>query len=83
LETLEQKLQHLNLQTCLCCSDVVESCFGKFKQKINPNNKNQLSEFVYTLANFTKDFDAKEVKMALENVKIKDLKITTSKSKTG
>jgi hypothetical protein len=83
LETLEQKLQHLNLQTCLCCSDIIESCFGKFKQKINPNNKNQLSEFVYTLANFTQDFDAKEVKMALENVKIKDLKITTSKSKTG
>jgi hypothetical protein len=29
LETLEQKLQHLNLQTCLCCSDIIESCFGK------------------------------------------------------
>ena len=83
LTILEQKLQHLNLQTCLCCSDIIESCFGKFKQKINPNNKNQLSEFVYTLANFTKDFDAKEVKMALENVKIKDLKITKSESKTG
>lgn len=74
LHEISQKCALLNMTTCLCSSDVIESYFGKFKQKINPSNKNQLSEFVLTLANFGKNFDFQEVKNALENVKIVDLK---------
>jgi hypothetical protein len=74
LDKLSEKCDSLGLESCLCCSDIIESFFGKFKQKINPNNKNQLSEFVLTMANFTRDFDNNEVKNALEKVKINDLK---------
>jgi hypothetical protein len=74
LDNLSEKCDSLGIESCLCSSDIIESLFGKFKQKINPNNKNQLSEFVLTIANFTKEFDKNEVKKALENVKINDLK---------
>lgn len=74
LQEISQKCTLLKMTNCLCSSDVIESYFGKFKQKINPSNKNHLSEFVLTLANFGKDFDHQEVKNALENVKIVDLK---------
>jgi hypothetical protein len=74
IDQIAQKCEVLKIQSCVCSSDIIESYFGKFKQKINPNNKNKLSEFVLTLANFGKDFDYEEVKKALEEVEMKDLK---------
>jgi hypothetical protein len=83
LTKVHQKCDSLGLEHCLCSSDIIESFFGKFKQKINPNNKNQLSEFVLTIANFGKDFDCQEVKTALEKVKIIDLKNYKTNTKNG
>jgi hypothetical protein len=74
LENLTLKSQHLGEEHLLCCSDIIESFFGKFKQKINPNSKSGLSEFIFTIANFTKSYTEEEVKLALENVQIADLK---------
>ena len=83
LDKLSEKCDSLGIESCLCSSDIIERLFGKFKQKINPNNKNQLSEFVLTIANFTKEFDKNEVKKALENVKINDLKNYKMNNKNG
>ena len=83
LDKLNKKCDALSLSHCLCSSDIIESFFGKFKHKINPNNKNKLSEFVVTIANFGKEFEAEEVKKALENVKIKDLKNFKKNNKSG
>ena len=74
LEKLTLKSQHLGEEYLLCSSDIIESFFGKFKQKINPNSKSGLSEFIFTIANFTQPYTEKEVKLALENVQIADLK---------
>jgi hypothetical protein len=74
LENLSQKSQELNQKHLLCSSDIIESFFGKFKQKINPNCRSGLTEFIFTIANFTKPFTQGEVKNALESVKVKDLK---------
>lgn len=74
LENLTLKSQHLREEHLICSSDIIESFFGKFKQKINPNSKSGLSEFIFTIANFTKPYTEKEVKLALENIQIADLK---------
>lgn len=74
LSTLTTKMNVLKLENLLCSSDVIESIFGKFKCKIATNSHNGLTEFVFTLANFGKNFTPEEVKNGLESVQVKDLK---------
>ena len=79
LENLGDKTLELGEKSILCSSDVIESFFGKFKQKINPNCPHKLTEFVraafrFTIANFSGNFNEDELQKALENVSIKDLK---------
>jgi hypothetical protein len=64
----------------LCCSDVIESAFGKFKFKINQGSTYRMTEFILTIANFGRDFTQDEVKEALTKVKLKDLKEKGSKA---
>jgi hypothetical protein len=40
-----------------------------------------LTEFIFTMANFSGNFTQSEIKNALENVKIKDLKQVKRKAK--
>ncbi|PSJ71467.1 hypothetical protein C7N43_39170 [Sphingobacteriales bacterium UPWRP_1] len=54
-----------------CCSDIIESTFGKLKQKITGNTPFRLTEFALTIANFRKDFSKDEIRLALETVKLK------------
>jgi hypothetical protein len=74
LENLLQKSLDLGEKSILCSSDIIESFFGKFKQKINPNCPHKLTEFMFTIANFSGNFSEGELQKALENIKIKDLK---------
>ena len=74
LENLVHKTLELGEKSILCSSDVIESFFGKFKQKINPNCPHKLTEFMFTIANFSGNFNEDELRKALENVQIKDLK---------
>lgn len=60
-------------ETLVCCSDIIESYFGKFKQKINPNSPHSMTEFVLTIANFAGAFNKQEIKEALEQITCKDL----------
>jgi len=64
----------------LCCSDIIESTFGKFKQKIKANSANRMTEFILTIANFGSDFTQQEVKKALTEIKNKDLSKIGSKT---
>ncbi len=75
LENLSQKSQTLKQEHLLCSSDIIESFFGKFKAKINPNNRAGLTEFIFTIANFAQPLDIQQLKLALQNVKLKDLKL--------
>lgn len=76
LENLTKKSQVLGQTHLLCSSDIIESYFGKFKTKINSNNRSGLTEFIFTIANFSQPFSVQEVKNALEKVKLKDLKLS-------
>ncbi|MDZ7933541.1 MAG: hypothetical protein U5M51_00905 [Emticicia sp.] len=81
LERLEEKRGILNRENIVCCSDIIESFFGKFKLKIDNNSPKRMTEFMYTIANFGKDFSEAEIKCALETIQISDLKSSKSKQK--
>jgi hypothetical protein len=83
LDNLTAKSQALSEEHLLCSSDIIESYFGKFKTKINANNPTGLTEFIFTIANFSQPFSVEEVKNALENVKLKDLKLVKKQPKTN
>ena len=82
LENLTVKIKSLNQQNLLCSSDIIESYFGKFKTKVNPNNRSGLTEFIFTVATFGKTFSVEETKKALENIKCKDLVLIKNHAKT-
>jgi len=73
LDNLSEKSEFLQEDYLHCSSDIIESYFGKFKCKINPNARSGLTEFIFTIANFSQDFSVEETKKALESVTYKDL----------
>jgi hypothetical protein len=82
LDNLSEKMLALEQSHLLCSSDIIESFFGKFKTKIKANNRSGLTEFIFSIANFSQPFSVEEVKDALENVKLKDIKAKKKKAKT-
>lgn len=76
LEKLASQLEGIATKTTtiLCCSDIIESAFGKFKQKIAKRNTLNMTEFMFTIANFGNHFTALELENALEKVSLQTLK---------
>jgi hypothetical protein len=74
LVNLEKQRQDLGQETILCCSDIIESFFGKIKNKFANNTPKKMTEFLYSMANFGADFTEDEIKNALESVRVCDLK---------
>jgi hypothetical protein len=75
LDNLAAKSKALNTIHLLASSDIIESFFGKFKTKINTNHRSGLTEFLFTIANFSQSFSLQETKKALETIQLKDLKL--------
>lgn len=82
LDLLTTKSQALSLNHLLCSSDIIESLFGKFKTKIGSNNRSGLTEFIFTIANFSQPFSKDEIKNALEKIKLKDMKLVKKQPRT-
>lgn len=74
LALIQAKIQNNQETNLLCCSDIIESAFGKFKQKLNKRSAPIMSEFVFTIANFGNHFTALELENALEKVSLQTLK---------
>ena len=83
LENLDTKSKALNEDFLLCSSDIIESYFGKFKAKINPNSRSGLTEFIFTIATFGKTFSKDEAQSALESIKCKQLQEYRTKDKAA
>ncbi len=83
LDNLTMKREALKLECLLCSSDIIESYFGKFKAKVNPNSRSGLTEFMFTIATFGKPFSIKETKNALESIQCKDLSLYKNKAKAA
>lgn len=79
LEMLSQKVV-AGCNKIYCSSDVIESAFGKFKQKINPKSSQAMSEFVLTLASIGSAYNEEEIKNAMEKTKQEDINNWREKS---
>jgi hypothetical protein len=85
---IEQYLTNLNLllemggdnQTLICCSDIIESHFGKIKLKISPYSPYGLTQFIWATANFNGQMDKNNIKQALEEIKLKDIEAKKAKN---
>lgn len=60
-------------KTILCSSDIIESTFGKYKNYVSSNPMACLTNLSLSIAAFTSGLEKNEIKLALENVKIKDI----------
>lgn len=58
----------------VCSSDIIESCFGKYKEVVKLNKTIGVSDICLSISCLTNKGDIKELKKALENIKIKDVK---------
>jgi hypothetical protein len=74
LQLLQQQISHDPNTTIACCSDIIESAFGKMKQKLAKSSTPHLTEFMFTLANTMGNITTEELKQALENTRDKDIK---------
>jgi hypothetical protein len=73
LENMTEKSKQLEIEQLLCSSDIIESYFGKFKNKMNRNSRDGLTEFIFTIAIFGKPFSKEDAKKALESIRNQDL----------
>jgi len=71
LKILSEKIA--NKENLVCCSDVIESAFGKLKQKLSKSSA-ALTCFIFTLASIGGKYQTEEVKNALETIKDRDVK---------
>jgi hypothetical protein len=68
-------------QNYLCCSDIIESIFGTYKQSI-ANGSQNITELVLALAALGKNFKPPEIKKSMEAVKVKDIQQWKEKNTT-
>ena len=72
---LEKNLKVLaSDKAVICCSDIIESYFGKYKNQLAKTGSQLITDSCLCIANFNQNFDNKEIKKAMEEVKIVDLK---------
>jgi len=57
----------------ICCSDIIESHFGKFKNQQKKNPDKGITINCLTIANYSKKMESPELAKAMEKVKIVDL----------
>lgn len=58
----------------VCSSDIIESCFGKYKEVVRLNKTIGVSDICLSISCLTNNGDIKELKRALEKTKMKDVK---------
>lgn len=63
-----------DLESIICSSDIIESIFGKFKYNTSKSPHRAISEGCLSVANYGKSFKLKEIKRAMENNKMADIK---------
>lgn len=72
LDELEEKCLKVK-QPLLCCSDVIESLFGRFKYRVNPVNG--ISDMALAIPTLCGKISKPEIRTALENTKMKEVKL--------
>jgi hypothetical protein len=58
----------------LCCSDIIESCFGKYKEVVKNNKSTGITDLCLTISCLTANPDAEQLKAVMETTKTKQVK---------
>ena len=58
----------------LCSSDIIESCFGKYKEVVKANKSVGITDLCLSIACLTSDSGYEQTKIMLETVKVKQVK---------
>lgn len=61
-------------QQVVCSSDIIESCFGKYKEVVKLNKTIGVTDICLSISCLTNKGDMPELKEALEKIKINDVK---------
>jgi len=75
ISKINQQLQILpNTNTILFSSDILESVFGKYKNRVSENPMASVTSLMLMIAAFTSDLIEENIRKSIENVRIKDVK---------
>ena len=81
---INQQMQLLpNINTVLFSSDILESIFGKYKNRVSENPMASITCLMLIIAAFTSNLTEDSVKQSIENVKIADIKKWSQENKIG
>jgi hypothetical protein len=75
ISKIEQQIQLLpNTDKILFSSDILESIFGKYKNRVSENPMASITCLMLMIASFTCNLTLENIIQSMENVKIKDIK---------
>lgn len=58
----------------LCCSDIIESTFGKYKNEISKNLMTGITDLALIIPAFTSNLSVEEVQKAIDYCTVKDIR---------
>lgn len=61
-------------ETVICSSDIIESCFGKYKEVVKSTKSVGVTDLCLCISCLMSSEDLTQIKQAMETVKIKDIK---------
>ena len=59
----------------LCCSDVIESTFGRYKSELSKNPMSGITDLVLLIPALTSSLSADAVRAAIDNCRVKDIEV--------
>lgn len=75
LDYLEEnmKVKSKRSETILCCSDIIETTFGKYKNELGKNPMSGITDLVLIIPAFTSTLSADGVNAAIDSCSVKDI----------
>ena len=72
---LESNILHAKIrgEKLLCCSDIIESTFGKYKNEISKNPLNGITDLALIIPAFTSNLSTEEIKTAIDSCSAKKI----------
>ena len=61
-------------KTVCCSSDIIESCFGKYRELVRGNQSMGISDLRLCIAAITGNCNSESTRSAMENVKTEDIR---------
>ena len=76
VEYLKENTKHITKykEKLLCCSDVIESTFGKYKNELSKNPMSGITDLVLIIPAFTANLTIESINQAIDCCTVKDIK---------